>query len=162
MGLSGHHHDHGAEDDERRPFFAPDSSRRRVPTGTDAEDGRLAELYDAALDGCRGCQDLLLDTVARDVDATADLVNWACVITGETYGEIPDAVLEDDDKADVFEEPFRVLARTYQDHFMAGTDYTAMLGPCASMSSDQRRKAAATAVTLVVGLGDFGIDYPFQ
>ncbi|GGX51519.1 hypothetical protein [Streptomyces noursei] len=155
-----HHHDHGAQDDERRRFVAPDSSRRHHPA-PDADEARLAELYDAALDDCRPCQERLLALVAQDAHATADLVNWACVITGETYGEIPDAVLEDD-REDLFPEPFRQLAGTYQDHFMACTDYEAMLPQCSAMTDGQRRQAAAAAVALVVGLSDFGIDFPFQ
>ncbi|MFH0246435.1 hypothetical protein ACGRHY_29350 [Streptomyces sp. HK10] len=157
---TGHRHDHGAESDYRRRFAAPDSSRRDRP-GPD-DDAQLAELYDAALDNCRPCQEHLIDLVAQNTHTTTDLVNWACVITAETYGYLPDAVLHDDDKADLFPEPFRRLARTYQDRFMTGTDYRAMLPLCSSMTCDQRRQAAAAAVGLAVGLGDFGVDFPFQ
>ncbi|MFB6881423.1 hypothetical protein ACFCY8_11360 [Streptomyces noursei] len=153
-----HHHDHGAQDDHRRQFVAPDSSRRQQPAaGTEA---RLAELYDAALDDCRVCQERLLALVAQDAHAIADVVNWACVITAETYGDIPDAFL-DEGQEDVFPEPFRQLARVYQDHFMAGTDYETMLPRCSAMTEGQRRQAAAAAVALVVGLSDFGVDFPF-
>lgn len=163
MTSTAHHHDHSAEADDRRSFVTPDHSQQSLLSRH--EDGALLnEVYDAALDGCSPCQERLIDRVAHSVDATFTLVHWSCQIATDVYGESPDVTLnEQDTSAGLVSAPFRQLGRSYGEEYMEGTsEHGAMLRLCSTMSFEQRRQAAATAVTLVVGLGDFGEEFPFS
>ncbi len=109
VAAADHVHDHAG--DRGRRFVAP--SEYYVPdSGTRA--AVMDQLYDATLDGCQECRSVLLDRVATDARAAGKLMEWACVIALEVYGEFPAGLLEGDESADAVvrtSAAFRRLAR---------------------------------------------------
>ncbi|MFF2375012.1 hypothetical protein ACFVUW_11580 [Streptomyces xiamenensis] len=142
---AGHRHDHSA--DERRPFAAP-RSHWRDAAASHSGDVRLAQLYDATLDGCQPCQDRLVGTVAWDANATADIVMWLYEVTAHTYENIPGSLLDNEALPGLLRE----LAGTYL-AVEGGSAYADALEMCLSMTVDERRHAAAAALTAGIGLG---------
>ncbi|MEH0416038.1 hypothetical protein [Streptomyces sp. B21-083] len=119
----------------------------------------LDQLTYATLDDCRQCRPALLDRVAGDARATLELVSWACFLTSETYCGIPPELVAGTEPPGApfrASATFRALARQYGAHgWIKDT-------ACIHRTTAQRREAADTAVTLVVGLSRWQADFLYQ
>ncbi len=140
-----------------RRKFAPPAAYEEKNQG--AVVGLVAQLYDAALDDCpECCQELL--ALAQDAATAGVLIGWGCEITSETYGGLPEILLEGSEPDDAPFHPtaaFRTIAYAYENAGVTGV-YTA----CAQCTAEERLEAAKTALELVVGLSDFGDDFLYQ
>ncbi|MGW1976681.1 hypothetical protein [Streptomyces sp. NPDC001889] len=161
--VTDHFHDHSGEGDRRRSFSPPTAASEPYEHGV--SHSMVAQLYDVALDGCAGCRQTLLDHIAEDASTTASVVAWACLITSETYGELPeDLIAEHVDEQGARGEytpapAFRELARVYEETERYPDLHERVRERCAAMSADERRRAADSAVTIAAGLTDVGIDF---
>ncbi|MFJ6354864.1 hypothetical protein ACIQKB_36075 [Streptomyces sp. NPDC092046] len=143
----------------RRRWFPPTADEEREHG---AVVGLVAQLYDAALDQCAPCRQQLLAHVAQDPSTAGVLAGWACLITSETYGELPWILVEGAERADASFQPsaaFRIMAAEY-DHLGLGP--AGLYAVCDVLSDDERLQAAETALEIVVGLADFGVDFMFD
>ncbi|MEJ8654725.1 hypothetical protein WKI65_43505 [Streptomyces sp. MS1.AVA.3] len=126
----------------------------------------MAQLYDAALEDCQQCRQDLLALLAEDPATAGSLVHWACLVTGETYGELPEVLLEGTERADAPFHPsasFRMVAHAYDTTWFTVAGATeAVRDACAECTPEQRLEAAETALEIVIGLADFGVDFLFQ
>ncbi|MFD5308551.1 hypothetical protein [Streptomyces ardesiacus] len=121
--------------------------------------GLAAQIYDAVLDDCGSCRRPLMDMVVEDAGGTSILIGWACLVTSETYGGLPEILLEGPDWADAAFRPsadFRKLAAVYPE---AGTASQEVRDRCIRLAAEERRKAVETAVELLVGLDRDGVDF---
>lgn len=119
--------------------------------------GLTAQLYDAVLDNCAECRQELLAHLADDSATAGVLVGWACLIVSETYGGVPELLLDGSERDDAPFHPtaaFRAIASAYED---TGSD--GVHAACEACTAEERLDAAQTALELVVGLADFGTDF---
>ncbi|WP_421107052.1 hypothetical protein [Streptomyces sp. NEAU-S77] len=119
----------------------------------------LDQLTYATLDDCQQCRPALLDRVGDDARATLELVTWACFITSETYCGIPSELIAGNEASDApfrASTTFRTLAQRY------GALGRIKDTICIHCTAAQRREAADTAVTLVVGLSRWSTDFLYQ
>ncbi|WP_326581660.1 hypothetical protein OIE69_43595 (plasmid) [Actinacidiphila glaucinigra] len=154
-----HVHDHAAD---WRGFVPPDENEENQ---TAAIVGLVAQLYDAVLDDCQPCRQGLLALLAEDPATTGILVHWACLITAETYGDLPEVLVEGSEPADAPfhpSAPFRTLAQVYEDNWGTRSVHEAMRSACAVRSPQQRLEAAETALELVIGLANGNVDFLYQ
>lgn len=143
----------------RRRWFPPTADEEREHG---AVVGLVAQLYDATLDQCAQCRQQLLALAAQDPSTTGVLAGWARLTTSETYGELPWILLEGAESADAPFQPsaaFRSIAAEYN-HLGLGP--AGLYAVCDALSDDERRQAAETALEILVGLADFGVDFMFQ
>jgi hypothetical protein len=122
--------------------------------------GLAAQLYDAVLDDCSKCRQELLAHLAKDSATAGVLIGWACVIVSETYGGLPEILLDGSERDDAPFHPtaaFRTIACAHED---AGSN--GVHAACMACTTEERLEAAETALELVVGLADFGVDFIYQ
>ncbi|MGG2463727.1 hypothetical protein ACO0M4_28680 [Streptomyces sp. RGM 3693] len=140
----------------QRQFVPPSELRPDLPTRADT--ALLDQLFYATVDECHECRSRLLDRVAGDVWTTRKLIDWACLITSETYGGLPAELVDDDASADSVFRPsatFRRLAAQYHNPGPTNAIYDAC-------TAAERREAADTAVALVDGLQMWWTDFLYQ
>ncbi|MET8276213.1 hypothetical protein [Streptomyces sp. NPDC005096] len=143
----------------------PGRRRFSPPTAYEEKDlgavvGLAAQLYDAVLDDCPDCRQDLLAHLAQDSATAGVLVGWACLIVSETYGGLPEILLDGSERDDAPFHPtaaFRSVACAYED---AGP--TGVYAACAAYTAGQLLEAAETSLEVVVGLADFGVDFLYQ
>ncbi|MFF3726879.1 hypothetical protein ACFYYM_31435 [Streptomyces erythrochromogenes] len=155
----GHVHDHSGPDDDRRGSVVP---RADEELKAGARVGVVAQLFDTELDECELCREIILGFLAEDPATTGVLIHWTCWITSETYGGFPAILLdpeEQDDCSFQATEPLMELAQTYRRTSVHAAEALAV--QCAAFTAGQRLEAARSAVQLVVGLRDFGVDFPY-
>lgn len=130
---AGHHHS---------AFMVPADYADLADRAVDHE--LLGRFVSAAVDSCTRCQDALMTLMIDDPATTACLVELTCVSTQDLLGGLPTFLIQDHAPGPTSPE-FRQLARTR----LSGAT-TTLLSACEHMTSDQRRYAAHTAVSLLV------------
>lgn len=151
--------DHPHHAGTARRQLAPPSQSHLPHLPDRADDALLDQLFYATVDGCQNCRSMLLDRVADDTRATHKLVDWACWIATEVYGDLPAELVDEDATANTLFRPsatFRQLAAKFR---MRGRTSSAMYS---ARGPAQRREAADTAVTLVAGLQACWTDFLYQ
>jgi hypothetical protein len=152
-------HVHRAEtaQQRQRTFVAPSESY--LPgISTPAGDALLDQLFYTTVDECAdlACRPVLLDRVADDVRATRKLVDWACWITSEVYGGLPEELVDVDAAAKTVFCPPAVFCRLAAQYHNSAPAFDAVYHAC---DAGQRRQAADTAVALVDGLQVWWTDF---
>jgi hypothetical protein len=138
----------------RRRYSPPAASEERR---WGAVVGLAAQLYDAVLDDCAQCRQELLALLGDDAASAGVLVGWACLVVSETYGGVPELLLDGSEREDAPFHPtaaFRAVACAYED---TGSD--GVHAVCEACTVEERLDAARTALELVVGLADFEADF---
>ncbi|MDI3390632.1 hypothetical protein QIS99_31215 [Streptomyces sp. B-S-A8] len=143
----------------RRRWFPPTADEEKEHG---AVVGLVAQLYDAVLDKCAQCQQELLAHVAGDPSTAGVLVGWACLITSENYGELPWILLEGAERADAPFQPSAAFCSIAAEYDHCGLGPAGLYAFCGALSDDERLQAAETALEIVVGLDDFGLDFMFR
>ncbi|MGW3569627.1 hypothetical protein ACWDSL_38180 [Streptomyces sp. NPDC000941] len=155
-----HVHDH-SNDGRRR--VAPPMAYEEEREG--AIVGLVAQLYDVVLDECQPCREQLLSLLKEDAATTGMLVYGACLFTSETYGGLPDVLLEGSEPADAPFHPtasFRTAAHAYDTAEGTLGVAAAVCEACAALTPQERLDAATTALELLVELPEFGVDFLYQ
>lgn len=155
-----HVHDHTS--DGRRRVALPaayEEKREGVIVGL------VAQLYDAVLDDCAPCREQLLALLQDDAATTGMLVYGACLYTSETYGGLPEILLEGSERDDApFHPtaPFRTAAHAYDNASGTLDVAAAVCEVCAELTPQERLDAATTSLELLVELPGFGVDFLYQ
>lgn len=156
-----HVHDHGGDD--RRSWATPTEDEE---AREGAVVGLVTQLYDTVLDDCQPCRQQLMDVLKDDPATTGILVHWACLVTAETYGELPEVLMEGSEPADAPFHPtaaFRKVAQAYAANWGTSNGATgAVCEACAGCTSEERLAAATTALELLVGFTEFDVDFLYQ
>ncbi|KIF67087.1 hypothetical protein HY68_35720 [Streptomyces sp. AcH 505] len=151
-----HVHDHS--NDGRRRVVLPLAYEEKEEG---AIVGLVAQLYDAVLDDCQPCREQLLALLKEDAATTGLLVYEACLVTSETYGGLPEILLEGSEPADApFHPtaPFRSAAHVYRTRGVPA----AVREACAALTPQERLDAAMTALELLGGLAEWDVDFLYQ
>lgn len=143
----------------QRTFVPPSGAYSDLPARVD--NALLDQLFYATVDECPdlGCRPLLLDRVAADVGATRNLMEWACWIASEVYGELPAELVDEDEAATTIFCPSPLFCRLAAEHHNPGPAFDAVY---ATYETAQRRQVADNAVALVDGLQVWWTDFLYQ
>ncbi|EME96712.1 hypothetical protein H340_30126 [Streptomyces mobaraensis NBRC 13819 = DSM 40847] len=155
-------HVHTAETaQQRQRTFVPPSESYLPGVQEPAGDALLDQLFYATVDECPDptCRPLLLDRVAASVGATRKLVDWACWITSEVYGGLPEELVDEVASAGTIFRPSTTFRRHAAEYHNQGPPFGVMYDAC---SAAQRREAADNAVVLVDGLQVWWTDFLYQ
>lgn len=155
-----HIHDHS--DDGRRRVALPVAYEEKQHG---AIVGLVGQLYDAVLDECQPCREQLLTLLKEDAATTGVLVYGACLYTSETYGGLPDVLLDGSEPADAPFHPtpsFRAAAHAYDSAEGTLGVTAAVCEACAALTPEERVDAATTSIELLVELPAFGVDFLYQ
>lgn len=158
MASADHVHNAATVRRRQRQFVPPSELHPDLTTRADTV--LLDQLFYATVDECPdpNCRPLLLDRVASDVRSTRKLIDWALLITAETYGWFPAELVDEEASADTVFRPsttFRRLAAEYHNPGPTNAIYDAC-------TAAELREAADTAVALVDGLQVWGADFLYQ
>jgi len=158
--ITDHVHDHTS--DGRRRVALPAAYEEKQEG---AIVGLVAQLYDAVLDDCAPCREQLLTLLKEDAATTGMLVYGACLYTSETYGGLPEVLLEGSERADAPFHPtasFRTAAHAYDTASGTLDVVAAVCEACAELTPEERLDAATTSLELLVELPGFGVDFLYQ
>ncbi|GAA0374939.1 hypothetical protein [Streptomyces blastmyceticus] len=146
---------------QRQRTFVPPSESYLPGVQDPAGDALLDQLFYATVDECPDpkCRPVLLDRVAGDVRATRKLVNWACWITSEVYGGLPEELVDEAAAADTVFCPSTTFRRLAAEYHNQGPSFDVVYDACGAA---QRREAADNAVALVDGLQVWWTDFLYQ